>query len=186
MPTKYQGTAEERLALDTFIKLTRAVISFEARMLSYGTLEGITLSQFGALEALYHLGPLSQGTLSQKMLKSTGNMTLIIDNLEKQSLVRRVRSLEDRRIIKIELTDAGRILIEKLLPNHVAAIVQEMSVLSPDEQRELSRLARKLGQVEKCATVLAEAAKKIDEEAAASCEGAAAMPADVLPGAAGT
>lgn len=145
MPTHYEGSEAERLALDTFIKLTRGADSFLARLLQHGTLETVTLSQFGVLEALYHLGPMCQGALSQKLLKSTGNMTLVIDNLEKHGMVQRVRSTEDRRMIQIQLTPAGEAFIARIFPAHAEAICEEMSVLTPDEQRELSRLCRKLG-----------------------------------------
>ena len=145
MPTHYKGKPEEILALDTFIKFTRAMSSLEARILAHGTLGKLTLSQFGVLEALYHLGPLCQGELSQKLLKSTGNMTMVVDNLEKSGLVRRVRSAEDRRMISIELTQAGKALIERVLPVHVASIVAELSVLTPAEQATLGEICRKLG-----------------------------------------
>jgi MarR family transcriptional regulator, 2-MHQ and catechol-resistance regulon repressor len=117
MPTHYDGTPEERLALDTFIKLNRAMISFEARMLARGQLGSLTMSQFGVLEALFHLGPMCQGELSRKLLKSTGNMTLVLDNLEKTGLVRRIRSEEDRRMVRIELTQAGAERIAEVLPH---------------------------------------------------------------------
>ena len=145
MPTKYQGTVEQRLALDTLIKLTRASSAFEARMLARGTIGGLTLSQFGVLEVLLHLGPMCQGELSQKLLKSNGNTTLVIDNLEKRGLVRRERSVEDRRMISIVLTEQGRQLIEEIFPRHVDAIVSEMSMLNLAEQAELGRLLKKLG-----------------------------------------
>lgn len=145
MPTHYQGRQDEILALDTYIKLTRAVNSFENRVLARGTLGKLTISQFAVLEALYHLGPMCQGQLSQKLLKSTGNMTMVVDNLEKAGLVRRVRSVEDRRMISIELTGAGKEKIESVLPIHVAAITAEMSVLAPAEQSLLGELTRKLG-----------------------------------------
>lgn len=145
MPTHYKGTSEQRLALDTFIKLNRATSALEARILAHGTIQGLTLSQFGVLEALYHLGPQCQGEISRKLLKSTGNMTLVLDNLEKASLVRRVRSVEDRRMISIELTAKGHEMIERVLPLHVAAITEEISVLNPADQAELGRLLRKLG-----------------------------------------
>lgn len=145
MPTHYQGAQEEVQALNTFIKLTRATSAFETRMLSHGTLGDITISQFGVLESLYHLGTMCQGTLSQKVLKSTGNITLVLDNLEKRGMVRRVRSAEDRRMIMIELLPAGKEWIEKVLPKHVQAIAEEMSVLTAEEQVELARLCRKLG-----------------------------------------
>ncbi len=145
MPTHFKGTPEQILALDTFIKLSRASSSFDTRLLSHGTLGSLTESQFAVLEALYHLGSMCQGQLSQKLLRSTGNMTLVLDNLEKHGLVRRVRSAEDRRMINIEMTDKGRECIEEVLPKHVEAITQEMQALTPEEQAELGRLLRKLG-----------------------------------------
>ncbi len=166
MSTHFTGNSEKVLALDTFIKLSRANSAFETRMLSHGTLGELTLSQFGVLEALYHLGPMCQGTLSQKMLKSTGNMTLVIDNLEKRGLVRRVRSEEDRRMIYVELTAGGKALIEEVFPKHVASIVEEMSVLSPAEQAELGRLLKKLGKgvCEHAAAAVAAEATGVDVE----------------------
>jgi MarR family 2-MHQ and catechol resistance regulon transcriptional repressor len=145
MPTHYKGAPETVLALETYIKLTRAHSAFEARLLGRGELGTVTISQFGVLEVLHHLGPQCQGTISQKLLKSTGNMTLVIDNLEKHGLVRRNRSQEDRRQVLIELTPLGKELIEKIFPLHATAITEEMSVLTPEEQAELGRLLRKLG-----------------------------------------
>lgn len=145
MPTHYQGTEEEKLALDAFIKFTRAGSSLEARLVASGLLGDLTLTQFGVLETLYHLGPLCQGELSHKLLKSTGNTTLVLDNLEKHGLVRRVRSEEDRRMIRIELTELGKARIEEVLPGQIAEIVEQMSVLSPQELAELGRLCKKLG-----------------------------------------
>ena len=145
MPTHYQGTSEEVLALNTFIKLTRAADSLLARLAQRGALCDLTPSQFGVLESLYHLGPMCQGEVSAKILRSTGNMTLVLDNLEKRGLVRRERDTDDRRMVNISLTEAGRELITYVLPHHIAAIVEEMSVLTPEEQATLGRVCRKLG-----------------------------------------
>jgi MarR family 2-MHQ and catechol resistance regulon transcriptional repressor len=145
MPTHYSGKPEDVLALDTYIKLSRACSSFETRILSHGSLCELTISQFGVLEALFHLGPLCQGELSKKLLTSTGNMTLVLDNLEKRSLVQRKRSAEDRRMVSIELTDAGQELIRRVFPKQAQVIREEMSVLTSEEQKELGRLCRKLG-----------------------------------------
>lgn len=145
MPTHYQGTRKEKTALDAFIKFTRAGHALESRLLARGGMGSLTPSQFGVLETLYHLGPLCQGALSQKLLTSTGNMTMVLDNLERRGLVRRVRSADDRRMVLIELTNDGAELIAATLPNQIAAIVEEFSVLSPVEQLELGRLCKKLG-----------------------------------------
>lgn len=148
MPTKYHGTPEEVLALNTIIKLTRSVDAFETRLFGHDAIAGLTSSQFGVLESLYHLGPMCPGTLSQKMLKSTGNMTMVIDNLEKRGLVMRTRSAEDRRMVFISLTPTGQELIARIFPQHVKALLEEMSVLTPEEQETLGRLAKKLGKKE--------------------------------------
>lgn len=145
MGTKYQGTADEIRALNAYIKLTRAVNSFEARLSARACRGDLTISQFGVLEALYHLGHLSQREIGGKLLKSSGNITVVIDNLEKRGLVQRERGVEDRRQVFVSLTPAGRELIEQVLPGHIAAIVAEMSVLTAEEQETLGDLSKKLG-----------------------------------------
>jgi MarR family 2-MHQ and catechol resistance regulon transcriptional repressor len=145
MPSHYHGTPQEIQALDTFIKLTRAVDSFYARLARRGALGDLTLSQFGVLEALYHLGSMSQSEICSKLLKSGGNMTLVIDNLEKHGLVQRNQHIEDRRITNVSLTPAGNELIGEVLPVQVAAIVEEMNTITSDEQKELGQLCKKLG-----------------------------------------
>lgn len=148
MPTHYQGTPQEQLALNTFIKLTRAVESLLARLQHRGTMGGLTISQFGALESLYHLGPMCPSELSTKLLKSGGNITLVIDNLEKQGLVSRERDTQDRRMVIVSLTEAGRELIGRLFPDHVKAIVEEFSYLTPTEQETLGQFCCRLGKQE--------------------------------------
>ncbi len=145
MPTKYAGTLEEREALSAYIKLWRAAHLVEQvanRHLAHHTL---TTSQFAVLEALYHLGPLSQRQLADKILRSSGNLTMVIDNLEKAGWVRRERSGRDRRVVTVSLSEAGRALILKVLPTHVAGIVEVFSSLTQQELTQLSDLSRKLG-----------------------------------------
>ena len=145
MPTHYKGDPKSILALDTYIKFTRAANAFESRLFQTGILEDLTPSQFGVLETLYHLGPLCQGEVSAKLLKSTGNITLVLDNLEKRGLVRRVREIEDRRMVKIFLTPEGEVLIRRVFPLMVEAITQEFGMLTAEEQAQLGILCRKLG-----------------------------------------
>jgi MarR family 2-MHQ and catechol resistance regulon transcriptional repressor len=145
MPTHYTGTPDEVLALNTFIKLTRAVESLSTRLHRRGTMGSLTVSQFGVLESLHHLGPMCQSEIGAKLLKSSGNITLVIDNLEKRGLVRRERDPDDRRMVIVSLTERGREMIERIFPGHVAAILEEMSILTAAEQETLGRLCRKLG-----------------------------------------
>jgi MarR family 2-MHQ and catechol resistance regulon transcriptional repressor len=131
--------------LDTFIKLTRCTNSLLARLAERNTVGDLTYSQFAVLEAVYHLGPMTQGEISQKVLKSGSNMTTVIDNLERDGLVRRERDANDRRIIHVLLTEAGSNKIEAVLPGHIAALVEEFSILSVSEQETLGALCKKLG-----------------------------------------
>jgi MarR family 2-MHQ and catechol resistance regulon transcriptional repressor len=145
VPTRYQGTQEEKRALDAYIKLQRAsetVLTHTTRHLAG---HGLSTSQFGILEALYHLGTLSQRDLAEKLLKSTGNISIVLKSLEKRGLVSRTRDPDDNRYMQVCLTDAGRELLLGFLGTHVRGIVEEMNALSPAEQEELARLCRKLG-----------------------------------------
>ncbi len=148
MPTHFQGSEEERRALNAFIKLTRAAEAINDYVNAHLREYKLTASQFGVLEVIYHLGPLQTGELGQKILKSSGNMTLVIDNLEKRGLVRRQQRADDRRCIEIHLTAAGQALIEEIMPSHVAGVVQTFSVLTSKEQQQLGTLCRRLGRQE--------------------------------------
>ncbi len=145
MPTHYDGPEEERRALDAYTKLARANDSV-ASVLRAGLREdGLTVGQLGVLEALLHLGPMIQSVLAEKLLTSPSNLTTLIDNLERDGMVRRERSTEDRRRIEVSLTAEGRELIEDVFPRHARRITDLMTALEPDEQEELGRLCRKLG-----------------------------------------
>lgn len=145
MPTHFNGSRAEMRTLDTFIKLTRCTNSLFSRLTERNTLGDITPSQFAVLEALYHLGSMTQGEVGAKVLKSGSNMTTVIDNLERNGLVRRERDAKDRRVIHVHLTEAGTGKVEAILPGHIAALVEEFSVLSASEQQSLAELCKKLG-----------------------------------------
>jgi MarR family 2-MHQ and catechol resistance regulon transcriptional repressor len=145
MGTHFKGTKKEILSLNVYIKLIRAAESVCSRVHAQTTDKDLTLSQFSILEALYHLGPLCQKDLACKLLKTGGNITMVVDNLEKQGLVQRERSIKDRRYFTINLTKEGKARIEKIFPKHVDAIVEELSVLSDDELKQLNKMLKQVG-----------------------------------------
>ena len=106
---------------------------------------GLTPSQFAVLEALYHVGPLCLSELAKKILRTSGNLTMVVDNLEKSGYVKRVPSPQDRRYISVEITEPGRKLIASVFPEHAARITEVMSRLSAEDQDTLRDLCRKLG-----------------------------------------
>lgn len=145
MGTHFTGSTEQQQALDCFIKLLRATESVNTDVQRNIQAEGLSESQFGILEALLHLGTLNQNQLAKKLLKSGGNITLVIDNLVKQGLVTREKRSEDRRFYWISLTDKGRRLIEHLFPLHAENIARRLAILSHQEKLQLGELCRKLG-----------------------------------------
>ncbi len=145
MGTRYQGTAAERRALDAYIKLRRAVNSIARREAEVMRQARLTESQFGALEALLHLGPLCQHELAGKILKSAGNLTTVIDNLERRGFVERHRDSSDRRLVTVHLTESGERMIRDVLPRNVEVLKTAFAVLGAREQEQLAELCRKLG-----------------------------------------
>jgi MarR family transcriptional regulator, 2-MHQ and catechol-resistance regulon repressor len=131
--------------LNTYTKLMRAAESVTARVSRCMSEADLTISQFGVLEALHHKGPLCQRDLAAKILKSTGNITLVIDNLEKRDLVRRERDSADRRYLTVHLTTAGTELIAPVFARVEKAIISEMASLTAEEQELLGKLCKKLG-----------------------------------------
>ena len=132
-------------ALNTYTKLMRAAESVTNRTSRAMAAAGLTISQFGVLEALYHKGPLCQRDVATKILKSTGNITMVIDNLEKSGLVRRERDSKDRRVQNVYLTENGMTVIARVFTAVEAAIIAEMATLAGDEQELLGTLCKKLG-----------------------------------------
>lgn len=144
MPTAHHGSPAEVAALDAYIKLVRAADAVTAR--AHTMLDGqLTLTQFGVLEALYHRGPMCAGEIATKILKSAGNLTLVLANLERDGLIAREADQTDARRRVVSLTPAGRTRIAALFPRIAAAITAEFTALSPAEQAMLGELAKKLG-----------------------------------------
>lgn len=134
------------LALGAFVKLRRAVNTLAGHLNApLHKAHGLTESQFGVLEALWHLGPMPQVRLCEKLLVSGSNLTTVVDNLERRALVRREPNPEDRRAHLVRLTPRGAALIAQAFPAHAGRIRALFDVLTPAERRQLGALARKLG-----------------------------------------
>jgi MarR family 2-MHQ and catechol resistance regulon transcriptional repressor len=145
MKSTRQYGSETDLALSMWVKLARAAAVFTKVSVNDIRRYGLTQPQFGALECLGHLGAMNIGDLSRKMLVSGGNMTCVVDNLEKEELVYRTHSESDRRAVVVALTEKGEKLLKDIFPQHAACIREAASVLTREEQEQLSALLKKLG-----------------------------------------
>ena len=148
MPNKFKGTPAQERALSAYVKLERAASAAFAYARVGLEEEGLTLGQFAVLEALHHVGPQCLGDLAKRILTSSGNLTLVVDNLQKRDLVKREQQGKDKRFVLATITPAGTQLIERIFPDHARRITEIMARLKPEEQERLGNLCRKLGKGE--------------------------------------
>lgn len=145
MSRYYKGTATEKLVLDTWIKFSRAKNTLDNLMRKNVEDQGVTLSQFGVLEILYHIGPLSVKEIGQKILLTPSNLVTVIDNLVKLELVERIPCNHDRRSVIIHLTPKGTDTIVPIFKNHVNELVKRFADLSEEQLRQLGSISKELG-----------------------------------------
>lgn len=148
MPTHYQGTEDERRALDLFIKATRGLEALNARIFVDVNKAGLTPMQFGILETLHHLGPLTPSQIADKHLKSRNNVGVAVENLEKCGLIARAPCSKDRRRVYLHLTRAGEEKISLVFPVFVRRLVDAVGSLTCEEQEMLASLMKRLGMSE--------------------------------------
>ncbi|MQA89623.1 MAG: MarR family transcriptional regulator [Gemmatimonas sp.] len=137
--------AEQAKALRLWVVLSRAREAIASRLQEDVTRHGLTLTEFGILEVLYHKGPMLLGEVQRRILVSSGGVTYLVDRLESKGLVERRTCSEDRRARYAALTDRGFELISRIFPEHAACIEAMMSELTVDEQAIAHGLLRRLG-----------------------------------------
>jgi MarR family transcriptional regulator, 2-MHQ and catechol-resistance regulon repressor len=105
----------------------------------------LCLTDFAALEALLHKGPLTITELQNIVLLASGSMTAAVDRLENRGLLVRKATPSDRRARVLELTREGRRLAESCFGRHASDLEALMSVLSSKEKTELYSSLKKIG-----------------------------------------
>ena len=101
----------------------------------------VTLPQFDVLSELEHASDrLTMSQLSNELMVSNGNITGVVDRLEKSSLVKRTRPAHDRRIQYIELTDAGTREFKKMARHHERWLEDLFANVSVKDMNEMQSL----------------------------------------------
>lgn len=138
-----QKIKSEALNLKTMIvfnKATRSIRSFENRASKNHQLSP---TQFSVLETLYSKGNLRIQDLIDKMLATSGNMTVVIKNMVRDGWIFRTCDPSDRRSFLVGLTPEGRKKIEEVLPVHIDNISQGFEVLTDQDKEDLIRILKK-------------------------------------------
>ena len=145
--TKKPPTADaaEASALRLWVILSRAYAAIARHAESDVARHGLTIAEFGILEALYHVGPLLLGELQRKILVSSGGVTYLVDRLEQRGLVKRQPCPDDRRARYAALTPEGKRLMARIFPDHAQAIERAMSGLTRADRDRAATLLKALG-----------------------------------------
>jgi MarR family 2-MHQ and catechol resistance regulon transcriptional repressor len=146
MKTTEKYGKRANLALSMWVKLARAADTLGNYTSKDIDSYGLTVSQFGIIETLGHLGPMKIGEMCSKKLTTGGNMTVVVDNLEKLGLVERSKDKDDRRAYIVRLTQKGEEKFKEMFPKHAYFVEQLVwSALTEKEIMNLSELLKKLG-----------------------------------------
>ncbi len=99
----------------------------------------ITPPQFIALQWLFELGDMTIGDLSTKMYLAFSTTTDLVDRMEKNELVKRVRDEQDRRVVRIHLLPEGERIIEEVIEKRQTYLQNMLTHLGEDEVRQFSQ-----------------------------------------------
>ena len=103
----------------------------------------LTLGQFAVMEALYFKGRLSTGEVMEKILTTSGNIPVIVKNLEKDGFITREQDESDKRRFILDLTDKGKDLMDEIVPENLKFMDELISLWDDDEKEELIILMNK-------------------------------------------
>lgn len=137
--------ADQRVALKLWITLSRAYNAVHAHAVADVRQEGLSIGEFAVLELLYHRGPSLLGEIQRRILVSSGGITFLVDKLAAKGLVERRDAPDDRRARLAALTRDGTRLMKRIFPRHAARVTAAMAGLTLAEQREATRLLKRLG-----------------------------------------
>ncbi|MEY8414767.1 MarR family winged helix-turn-helix transcriptional regulator [Tissierella praeacuta] len=138
----------ERIASRTNIELLKTKDMLEEVHDRFFQSYDLSNTKFNVLVILYKgcTEEMYMSKIGERMLLSNANITGLIDRLEEQSLVKRVRSKEDRRKIVIKITEKGISSVEKVMEDYIKWSKKLMEVLTVEENNQLIKLLKTLQQ----------------------------------------
>jgi DNA-binding MarR family transcriptional regulator len=139
-------TVEHHLSLRLWLRMLSSTVKLETEIRSRLRTEfEITLPRFDLMAQLErHPQGLRMGELSKRMMVTSGNVTGIADQLEKEKLVERVLDKNDRRSFSLKLTPAGMASFKKMATVHEQWVEELLQGLQADEKHQLIHLLSKV------------------------------------------
>lgn len=140
MASLNQNAAELGTLVHDFLRRFREVDAAAAN----GPHADLSLQELRVVERLGDVGTVRMKELAEYMLLAVNSVTSLVDRLEAAGLVRRQRSSEDRRVVHVELTDAGRAAYAAAVDEKLSLLRHMLGGLDPAEQERFMALFRKI------------------------------------------
>ena len=138
-------SASRRAAIEeTFQTLRHVMGQLQGCMRATFAEEGMSFGQMVLLRVLVHKGRATPKELAEALSVTTGNITGLLDKLEKAGLVTRTRSAEDRRVVYVELTAKARQRFRKVQRAAVDMLSEAFEGWTQPQITELQGLLEKL------------------------------------------
>lgn len=137
---------EETLAVvnTLLVDIFNNILTIEENALREGHFNDVSVTEMHTVEAIGLYQPRSMTEVAKILNITVGTLTVAINNLVKKNYVERSRSLKDRRVVMIGLTNKGRLLFRVHEKFHRDMVKASVMGLSGEEELVLSRSLRKL------------------------------------------
>ena len=130
-------------SMSVYISMSRVINTLRRENNKLILKHNLTLGQFAVMEALYSKGRLSTGEVMEKILTTSGNIPVIVKNLEKDGFITRKQDESDKRRFILDLTDKGKYLMDEIVPENLKFMDELISLWDDDEKEELIILMNK-------------------------------------------
>lgn len=130
-------------SMAVYISMSRVINTLRRENNKLILKHNLTLGQFAVMEALYSKGRLSTGEVMEKILTTSGNIPVIVKNLEKDGFITREQDESDKRRFILDLTDKGKDLMDEIVPENLKFMDELISLWDDDEKEELIILMNK-------------------------------------------
>ncbi len=130
-------------SMAVYISMSRVINTLRRENNKLILKHNLTLGQFAVMEALYSKGRLSTGEVMEKILSTSGNIPVIVKNLEKDGFITRNQDESDKRRFILDLTDKGKDLMDEIVPENLKFMDELISLWDDEDKKELIILMNK-------------------------------------------
>ncbi|MDU7165358.1 MarR family transcriptional regulator [Finegoldia magna] len=130
-------------SMAVYISMSRVINTLRRENNKLILKHNLTLGQFAVMEALYSKGRLSTGEVMEKILSTSGNIPVIVKNLEKDGFITRKQDESDKRRFILDLTDKGKDLMDEIVPENLKFMDELISLWDDEDKKELIILMNK-------------------------------------------